>query len=294
VRWRFFISEAMHSIRGNVATTLAASLTVLIVTFLLAVFASFALFLYQKTEGVRNDTTVKAYMKLGTESDHATLDKVHNDLIQIPYVKKVTYVSPQDALKTLSQDLQNDSNVLPNNPLPPAFEMKLTNPDKAQQVTDAALQIPEVRTCGQDPCATYGKEITDRVLTVTKWVMVFLGALMSLLGIAAVVLIANTIRLSIFSRRREIEVMKLVGATNWFVRVPFVLEGMLTGFAGAAGAVVLLSVVYVALTNLNNGLTDPAQTFPLGVVGLGFALVAFGTVLGATGSGLTLRKFLKI
>ena len=105
---------------------------------------------------------------------------------------------------------------------------------------------PRCKNCGSTPCVTYGKEITDKVLAVTKWVLVVLGALMALLGIAAVVLIANTIRLSIFSRRREIEVMKLVGATNWFVRVPFVLEGMLTGFAGAAGAVALLSIVYVA------------------------------------------------
>ena len=94
------------------------------------------------------------------------------------------------------------------------------------------------------------------------------------------VLIANTIRLSIFSRRREIEVMKLVGATNWFVRVPFVLEGMLTGFAGAAGAVALLSIVYIGLSNLNGGLTDPAKSFPGGVAGLGLLLVGVRHVPG--------------
>ena len=158
----------------------------------------------------------------------------------------------------------------------------------------SAGQIDGVRNCGSHPCVTYGKEIADRVLTVTKWVLVFLGSLMALLGIAAVVLIANTIRLSIFSRRREIEVMKLVGATNWFVRVPFVLEGMLTGFFGAAGAVALLTLVYAALSNLNGGLTDPAKSFPAGVTGLGISLIAFGTFLGAFGSGLTMRKFLRI
>ena len=294
MRWRFFVSEAMNSIRGNVATTVAASVTVLIVTFLLAVFASVGLFLYDKTQGVRNDITVKAYMKVGTESDPATLDKVHNQLVAIPYVKSVTYVSPTQALKQLNKDLQKDAGSLTENPLPPAFYMKLTNPDKASQVSAAAGQIPEVQDCGSAPCVTYGKEIADKVLSVTKWVLVVLGALMAMLGIAAVVLIANTIRLSIFSRRREIEVMKLVGATNWFVRVPFVLEGMLTGFAGAAGAVTLLSIAYIGLTNLNGGLTDPARSFPAGVVGLGAALIAFGMFLGAFGSGLTLRKFLRI
>ncbi len=294
MRWRFFIAEAFNSIRGNVATTIAASVTVLIVTFLLAVFASLGLFLYDKTVGVRNDVTVKAYMKMGTESDHATLDNVHNQLAAIQYVKTVTYVSPADAIQKISAADQEAIKSLPTNPLPPAFYLKLTDPGKASEVSDAAGQIPEIRECGSAPCVTYGKEIADRVLTVTKWVLVFLGTLMALLGIAAVVLIANTIRLSVFSRRREIEVMKLVGATNWFVRVPFVLEGMLTGFAGAAGAVALLALVYVSLSNLNGGLTDPDKSFPAGVFGLGLALIAFGTFLGAFGSGLTLRKFLRI
>ncbi len=294
MRWRFFLSEALTSIRGNVATTVAASLTVLIVTFLLAVFASLGLFLYDKTVGVRNAVTVKAYLPRGTETDHATLDRVHNQLAAIPYVKTIQYVSPEDALKSLSKADQKDAQYLANNPLPPAFYLKLTNPDKASQVSAQAGQIPEVRDCGSAPCVTYGKEITDKVLEVTKWVLGVLGALMALLGIAAVVLIANTIRLSIFSRRREIEVMKLVGATNSFVRVPFVLEGMLTGFVGAAGGVLLLLMVYVGLSNLNHGLTDPTNSFPGGVAGLALALVAFGMLLGAVGSGLTLRKFLRI
>ena len=294
MKWRFFVSEAFVSIRGNVATTIAASVTVLIVTFLLAVLASLGLFLYDKTVGVRNDVTVKAYMKMGTQDDKATLNKIHNELVAIPYVKTVTYVSPEEALQKISREDRAAASTLPFNPLPPAFYIKLTDPSKAEQVTQAAGQLDGVKNCGKAPCAGYGKDIADRVLTVTKWVLVFLGSLMALLGIAAVVLIANTIRLSIFSRRREIEVMKLVGATNWFVRVPFILEGMLTGFFGAAGAVALLTLVYVALSNLNGGLTDPAKSFPAGVVGLGFALVAFGTFLGAFGSGLTMRKFLRI
>jgi cell division transport system permease protein len=295
MRWRFFISEAMRSIRGNVATTVAASLTVLIVTFLLAVFASLGLFLYDKTVGVRNDLTVKVYMKRGTEKDPATLNRIHNELAAMQYVKTVTYISPEQAISLLDKQSRENLKYLGGvNPLPPAFYVKLTDPARAPQVSDAAAQLDGVRDCGSAPCVTYGKEIADRVLTVTKWVLVFLGALMALLGVAAVVLIANTIRLSIFSRRREIEVMKLVGATNWFVRVPFVLEGMLTGFVGAAGAVALSTGVYIALSNLSGNLTDPAKSFPGGVVGLGVVLVAFGTLLGAVGSGVTLRKFLRI
>ena len=180
------------------------------------------------------------------------------------------------------------------NPLPPGFDIKVIDPDRAAEARDAALVIPEVEKCDSQPCASYGEEITEQVLFVTKVILTVIGALMVLLGVAAVVLIANTIRLSIFSRRREIEVMKLVGATNWFVRVPFVLEGMLTGLVGAAGAVVLLALAYAGLGQINNDLTDPVTLFPGGSALLGLTLAGFGLILGAFGSGITLRKFLRV
>jgi cell division transport system permease protein len=139
---------------------------------------------------------------------------------------------------------------------------------------------------------TYGKKITDRVLNTLKYILYFVFGLMILLGIAAVVLIQNTIRLSIFSRRREIEVMKLVGATNAFVRLPFMLEGMLTGLLGAVGALGLLAIVYVALNGYDRGLTDPARL--VGVPLLIAMLAVFGLLLGAFGSGITLRRFLRV
>ena len=294
MRWRFFFSEAVHSIRGNVATTIAASITVLIVTFLLGVFATVFLFVRDRTETVRSDVTVKAFLPKGTESDPDTLNRIRNDLAALPYVKSIRYVSPEDAIAELSDEERAQLNVLAYNPLPPSFWLKLTNPDQVEQVSQGAMTVPEVKHCGQPPCVSYGEELTKRVLFVTKVILWTIGALMLLLGVAAVVLIANTIRLSIFARRREIEVMKLVGATNWFVRVPFVLEGMLTGLVGAAGAIALLSAAYVGLGRINQELAAPAGLFPGGAAGLGVALAAFGLLLGAFGSGMTLRRFLRV
>ena len=151
-----------------------------------------------------------------------------------------------------------------------------------------------MRGCGNDPCVTNGADKTKRVLHWVRVIQLVLAALMLLLGIAAIVLIANTIRLSIFSRRREIEVMKLVGATNWFVRVPFMLEGMLTGFVGSVAGVFLLGIAYTTLGGLNHDLTSPASLYPGGVWALGLTLAAFGLLLGAFGSGMTLRRFLRV
>jgi cell division transport system permease protein len=294
MRWRFFASEAMQSVRNNVATTIAASVTVLIVTLLLGAFAYVSLVVRDQTQSVKDQVTVKAYLPMGMQDENTALDKVHNELAQIPGVKQITYVSPDAAKSQLSEEEQKQIDVLGYNPLPPAFELKLTDANKFEDVSAAALKVDEVRACGNDPCVTNGADKTKRVLHWVRVIQLVLLALMVLLGIAAIVLIANTIRLSIFSRRREIEVMKLVGATNWFVRVPFMLEGMLTGFVGSVAGVILLGIAYTTLGGLNHDLTSPAALYPGGVWALGLTLAAFGLLLGAFGSGMTLRRFLRV
>jgi len=214
VRWRFFFWEALASIRSNAATTVAATVTVLIVTFLLGIFVTTAWWVYHYAVGVRNEVTVKLYLPGSYATNTTQRGVVYNQVKDLPYVKSFRYI------------------------------------------------------------------------------LYFVFGLMLLLGIAAVVLIQNTIRLSIFSRRREIEVMKLVGATNAFVRLPFMLEGMLSGMLGAVGAVFLLAGVYVALNGYDRGLTDPARL--VGVPLLIAMLAMFGLLLGAFGSGITLRRFLRI
>jgi cell division transport system permease protein len=284
----------MQSVRNNVATTIAASVTVLIVTLLLGAFAYVSLVVRDQTQSVKDQVVVKAYLPMGAQDEPNVLTKVHDELAQIPGVKTIDYVSPDDAKQQLSDEEQKQIDVLGYNPLPPAFELKLVDANRFEDVSAAALQVDEVRACGNDPCVTNGADKTKRVLHWVRVIQIVLAALMLLLGIAAIVLIANTIRLSIFSRRREIEVMKLVGATNWFVRVPFMLEGMLTGLVGSVGGVILLGLAYSALGGFDNDLTSPTSGYPGGVWALGLTLAAFGLLLGAFGSGMTLRRFLRV
>jgi cell division transport system permease protein len=292
MRWRFFIWEALASIRANAATTLAATVTVVIVTFLLGIFVSTSWWVYHYAVGVRNQVTVKLYLPGVYATDAVKRGDVANQVKALPYVKSYRYVSPAEAVKTLTPPERRALRSIPN-PLPPAFYVKLADSSKAGVMAAAAQRrIEPVRDCGAKPCVTWGKKITDRVLTTLKYVLYFVFGLMILLGVAAVVLIQNTIRLSIFSRRREIEVMKLVGATNAFVRLPFMLEGMVTGLLGAVGALGLLTVGYVALNGYDRGLTDPARL--VGIPLLVGMLAAFGLLLGGFGSGLTLRRFLRV
>ncbi|MGN6380084.1 MAG: cell division protein FtsX [Gaiellales bacterium] len=297
MKWRFFVSEAVSSIRGNVATTLAAIVTVLMVTFLLGVTLALGKWVYDYTVGVRNEVTVKAYISSPLtpkdKKNYATeVGDLENQIRALPYVKSLEYVSPAEALKRVSAKDRQLVQQLKVNPYPPSFWIKLTDPSRTTDVAQALGQIQQVRECGSPPCVTTGGPVTKRVLQTTKYILYFLAALMVLLAVAAVVLIQNTIRLSIFSRRREIEVMKLVGANNSFVRLPFMLEGMITGLLGAAAALALLTAVYAALNNFNRGLTDPARA--IGVFTLAVLLCLFGLLLGGFGSMLTLRRFLRV
>ena len=293
MRWRFFFCEALHSIRGNAATTLAATVTVLIVTFLLGIFVTHGWWVYHYAVGMRNEVTVKLYLPQGTATSTAdSAATSHNQVKSLPYVKSFDYVSPDEALKQVSPAERAAIDAAGFNPLPPAFYVKLTDPDQASATAAAAQKISAITELRRDPaCVTYGKQITDRVLNTLKYILYFVVGLMLLLGIAAMVLIQNTIRLSIFSRRREIEVMKLVGATNAFVRLPFMLEGMLTGLLGALGALVLLASSTSPWTATRRPDRPRAPGRVPQLMGL---LAGFGLILGAAGSGLTLRRFLRV
>jgi cell division transport system permease protein len=290
-RFRFFVGEAVRSLRANLATTLAATVTVLIVMFFLGVFVALGSYLYAKVDQVRGETKVSVYLK--DEASAKQIGKLQVQLTQNPEVKSVKYLSKADALATMKKQLGKDNNVfkqLPINPLPASLEVHLHNPDDAKAVAATVRGRPGVDS------VNYGGKTADRVLRVGATIEAVVGGLILILAVAAVLLIANTIRLSIHSRRREIEVMKLVGATNWFVRLPFIIEGMLCGLVGAAVAICLLYAAYVGLLRewIQGSDLSSSQVQAISFWLLGALLLVAGTGLGAAGSGLTLRRYLRI
>ncbi len=180
---------------------------------------------------------------------------------------------------------------LPSNPLPASFEV---TPAVADNVKVIAVDLRTQKFAGVEKVKD-GQQTSKRILQVGKWISYVFVVMVVVLLIASVILIANTIRLSIFSRRREIEVMKLVGATNWFVRGPFMLEGLLCGLIGSIAAVFLLFLgKEVALPAILGHIdtTDDVKALSFSLTAL--ALIAVGLGVGALGSGMTLRRFLKV
>jgi cell division transport system permease protein len=240
---------------------------------------------------VKGELMVKVYFAdtAGTKEWNDAARYVQNSS-GIP-TRKINFVSKNKALSLMQKKYPDLTNNLAYNPLPNTLEVTPLRPEDTSAI---AKKIQAAHLAGVDKIK-YGQKTAHRILSVAKVIeSIFLVAVLVLLG-ASTLLIANTIRLSIFSRRREIEVMKLVGATNWFVRGPFMLEGLLCGFAGAIAAVVLLILgkelaLPAILGHINSGSDVHAWPFPLVAV----VILASGLFLGAAGSGLTIRRFLKV
>ena len=209
----------------------------------------------------------------------------------MPEASKITFVSREEALDQMEESFPELVANLSSNPLPDAWEVK---PGNAAHVETIAAAL-EPLTPGV-PDVAFPRETTERVREVASVIeFVFLSASVILL-VASTILIANTIRLSIFARRREIEVMKLVGASNWFVRGPFMLEGLICGLFGSIAAIILLFLgKEFALPKLVPGsLGSEGGAYAWSFEWIALILIGFGLLLGAAGAGITLRRFLRV
>ena len=210
-----------------------------------------------------------------------------------PRIKEggVKFVSKAEALEIMRERSPELVKDLTYNPLPDAFEIQ---PNQAEDVELIAADLRAQQFAGVEKI-DYGRATARRIIRVGQVISIIFFGVVILLLAASGLLIANTIRLSIYARRREIEVMKLVGASNWFVRGPFMLEGLFTGLAGAMLAVILLLLgKEIALPAILGRVDADSDVQALAFAWTALILLGLGLLLGAAGSGLTLRRFLRV
>jgi cell division transport system permease protein len=297
-RLKTITGESLRSLGANMSTTLAATVTVLIGMFLLGLFIALWSWAHSYDKQLKNQLAVRVYFC--TESicpDTGDATKKQETAVAAHFngdtrIKQIIPVSKERALQIMRQKQPDAVKVLPGNPFPDSLKIY---PKSGDLTPTIGKEIQDSNFAGVQK-VDWGGKLTHRVLHVTRVVESFFIAAAILLILASTLLIANTIRLSIFSRRREIEVMKLVGATNWFVRGPFMLEGLLCGLAGAIGAIVLLIVgkALVLPTLLHGPLNAGGDVKAIGFTLNALMLVGVGLALGAAGSGLTIRRFLQV
>jgi cell division transport system permease protein len=296
MRFRVVAAEAWRSMTASLSTTAAATMTVLIGMFLVGLLIALGTWAMAWSDHQKKKLLVEVFLCTDTtcnrEVTTGQINTLRARLESDDRVKSVEFVSKEEALLIMQKRAPELLEQLAANPFPASFKVQPVKGEYTKAIADSL-------SGGQKPAGVekvkYGEKTAKRVLQVAR-VFTALSVLgIVVLLIAATILIGNTIRLSIFARRREIEVMKLVGASNWFVRGPFVLEGMICALFGSIAAVVLLFLgkELVLPVILHSDRTD-SEVHALSFFWNAAILVAVGLTLGAAGSGITLRRFLHV
>jgi len=289
---RYYFSQAVLSLRRNGWMSVASAGTVTISLLVLGVSLLVLLNTNHIIVSLESNLEVMAFVRTDLPRDQVSL--LGDQLKVVPGVASVEFVSKEQALRSLEKQLGKNRDILAalggKNPLPDGYRIKAR---KAADVPELAKKIENVAGVEK---VRYGQGVVERLFALTRWVRSISLGIVVIIGLAAIYLIATTVRLTVFSRRREIAVMKLVGATDWFIRWPFFLEGMFLGLIGALFAVGLLVGSYLALIRTVHETVAflPLQSSPRVLMQLTGGILGAGVVIGALGSIISLRKFLKV
>jgi cell division transport system permease protein len=292
VKIGFFLKESSRALRRNAVPSFAALATVLVTVLVLGVFIP----VVQVTTGAANDVRkrviVGVYLKSGATP--AQISQVGGILRSTAHVKKVQFVSKAQAFAQQRKADPAAYAIVDTNPLPDSYRVTPDNPSNVNLVSAALVKggkpaNPAIETVNNR------RDDAQKILTATSLIKATMGILAILLVIASVLLISNTIRLSLFARRREVEVMKLVGATDWFIRWPFVIEGVLLGALGGILAIgMLLLAKFTVVDSIVSEFSVIGRPNTINFPVLAAVLMCCAVAVSAAGSGLSLRRFLRV
>ena len=289
----YFIVDALKSIKRNITVSFAAMLTVLVTFFVLGTFTLVGLNFNKTIEDVADKIEIKVYLQ--DDIKLVNQREVEIKLAEQEGVKAVTYESKDEAFTKLKKDLEGNSGMLEgysleNNPLASSYIVTLEDASYAGDVSKAVEDMTGVESI------TNQQELIEKISNVVDFVQI-LGVVLFFVFIGvSIFLIMNTIKLAVYSRRREVGIMKFVGATDWFIRWPFVIEGMIIGAVGSLLATAILYFIYRGIFGFIASNLLIANLVPVSFV-LTTLLGGFllgGIVVGAIGSIAALRKFLVV
>ncbi|WP_342526035.1 permease-like cell division protein FtsX [Chryseomicrobium sp. FSL W7-1435] len=286
------IKESFRSIARNGWMTFASVSAVTVTLLLVGVFVAIMMNLNKVADDIENDVEMKVFVEL--TADEQQITQLQTQIEETLGVEETVYSSKEDELLKLAQNFGGDLQLFEqDNPLHNAFYVKATTPTETIAVAERVERLDQVNR------VSTGEETLKKlfpILDVSRnaGLVLILGLLFT-----AMFLISNTIRITIVARRRDIEIMKLVGATNWFIRIPFIFEGMWLGIMGAILPISIVTAAYYSIYNelqprlLQDQLFALLQPMPflLQVNGL---LLMMGVVIGVWGSFMSVRKFLKV
>jgi cell division transport system permease protein len=288
----YFFKQAFKSMWRNGWMGVAAVTTVAITLLIVGIFTLLVINADFIATDLESDVEIIAYMDV--EASRSEVLEVEEQIQAIRGVTEVKLVTKEEGLEILNKKFGQDYDLLSSlggvNPLPDLYRVKADSPENVEPVAKTLERVAHVDK------VDYGQDVIDKLFAVIRWVRLIGAGLVLLLGLGAIFLVATTIRLTVFARRKEIQIMKYIGATDWFIRWPFFIEGMVLGFIGAMLAGVVLYFTYdFMVTNIRFSLTFIPLISDMGLIMkiLGSLLVA-GTFVGALGSLISVRRFLQV
>ena len=301
----YSLREAGRHFRRNWSTVLGAIVTIFLSLFVIGLFVLGSALVGNMVGNVEDQVTIQAF--LSDDASQGDVDALQAKIEGWGTVQSVTYKSKEEALEEYKQTMSNRNAADAvaaldgENPVPASLVINLTDPKDVESVAGDLMAdkgFEKVADDADDPASSvqYGRETVERLFSVTYYLRIAAIALVVMLAFIAFVFINNTIRLAISARRREIAIMRLVGASNGFIRGPFMMEGMLEALIGSALAVIVLSAgMSVVIPRLQNSLQFLSFDLPLSVLVLTHvALVVIGLLIGLFGSMIAMRRYLKV
>ena len=288
----YFTQEVFRSLKRNNWMSFASVGTVAVSLFVLGVFLILVLNMNRLAATLESQVQISVYLQ--DDIKQADREDLQQDIAHMQGIDSIRYVSRDEAKARLADRLGDQKYLLDalgdKNPLPDSFELTVVHPDMVETAAKAIEHMNGVES------AKYGQDVVEHLFDITRLMRIFGVALMVLLAGATIFIISNTIRLTVFARRKEIAIMKYVGATDWFIRWPFLIEGVVLGFVGGILAAIALRSFYAAMAaKIYNTLAFfplmPQYPFMNYVT---VTIILSGMVVGAIGSTISLKRFLKV
>lgn len=288
----YFIKEVYTSFKRNIWMTLASIFTVVLSLFILGFFSIVILNLNKMADTLESQVQISVYLK--DDLSQEEIDETKETLSKIEGLQDIKFTTREEAMENFKERLGDQQFLLDalddTNPLPDSFSLTVTSSEQVKTIADTAAALDSVES------ASYSQDIINHLFNLTHLIRLIGVALIILLTGAAIFIISNTIRLTVFARRKEIAIMKYVGATDWFIRWPFLLEGICLGFIGGGLATIFLYIVYNQVTQ---EIYEAMAFFPLipqhpFIDYISLAILVAGIIIGALGSTISLKRFLKV
>lgn len=292
--FNYFVVDAFKSLKRNKTMSIASIITIFATLFIFGFFVLVGLNVNNGVENLKEKIEVKVYMK--DDISLSEKNDLHDKLVNTPGVTEVTFESKAEALDKAKHMFGEFSDFLEGyededkNPLPTSYTVRLSSPEDVKVIISNFETAPGVENIGNDQDFV---DVISRISETTNGVII---VLLVVLSMVSVFLIVNTIRLTVFSRRKEIGIMKFVGATDWFIRWPLIIEGIVIGLIGAIIANLTLYFAYknlfatIARNLVSIQLIQPSYILSM----MSWQFIVAGMVIGIFGSIIALRRFLKV